>query len=156
MLCFGCCLGQRWLMPRIKTTPNCARKPTTWRKNFSSSIPFKQKDDAERAVQAAIAMTHRFRSLLTLYDDFPTADIELKILLHCGDVVTAQIGSENRKDFACFGTASTQANLIMRMLDRMGIYLTDRVIMELEHPYGLNPTNLNTGTEVQIYQMADY
>ncbi|NUQ81716.1 MAG: response regulator [Bacteroidetes bacterium] len=119
-------------------------------------IPFKQKDDAERAVQAAIAMTHRFRSLLTLYDDFPTADIELKILLHCGDVVTAQIGSENRKDFACFGTASTQANLIMRMLDRMGIYLTDRVIMELEHPYGLNPTNLNTGTEVQIYQMADY
>lgn len=118
-------------------------------------IPFSQKDDAERAIQCAIQMTQDFSRLKEQFSDLPVEDTGLRIVIHSGDVSFAYMGNEHLSDFVSFGKEIHAGCQLSDLIQTEGVYITERTIIEIEHPYGLNPVDLTTDAGFQVYQLAE-
>lgn len=118
-------------------------------------IPFEQKDDAERAIQCAIHMQQEFSELKKSFSDLPISKTGLKILIHSGNISFAYLGQEHLSDFISFGKDVNFGIQFSEKILDAGIFISDRTIIEIEHPYGLNPVEYLGETEFQIYQLAE-
>ena len=86
-------------------------------------------DDPARAAMAALDMVNTFA---TLQDRFPNEErVDLAIGMHCGPVISGNVGHENRLDFTIIGDTVNVASRLQDMAERGEILLSDALYQRL-------------------------
>jgi class 3 adenylate cyclase len=74
---------------------------------FNASSPLE--DHARKAVEAAVEMVRRIRSMRSTWDEFGYSSLGISVGINTGPVVVALVGSPNRLDYSAYGDSVNAA-----------------------------------------------
>jgi PAS domain S-box-containing protein len=91
-------------------------------------VPFPQADDADRALQTAVAMQRRFAELSECWRQTHAVDVGMGIGLNRGALVVGNVGSPRRMHYAMVGDVVNVAHYMVKLAGTNEVVLSQSVL----------------------------